>query len=113
MGLGTRTLLSNVDQASPSHPATGSPMYDEAHLKELKASTPSFRPTISTGDDRDLDTPITSMPGDTVMESLADSGNIIYSGLLQITSVDFRFLFRRWRSGNTLTIICSCCQGKA
>ena len=92
-----------------SHPATGSPMYDEAHLNELKASTPSFRPSISTGGDHDLDTPIISTPGDSVMESLADSGNVIYSDLLQISSVDFRFLFRRWRSGYTVTIICSCC----
>ncbi|KAI9443190.1 GCFC-domain-containing protein [Lactarius indigo] len=36
------TLPSNVDQASLSHPTTGSPVYDEAHLNELKASTPFF-----------------------------------------------------------------------
>lgn len=81
-GVGTRTLLSNVEQAGLSHPTTGSPMYDEAHLKELKANTPSFRPPTSTGDDHDLDTPITSTPGDSVMESLADSGKVIYPGLL-------------------------------
>ncbi|KAF8262278.1 GCFC-domain-containing protein [Lactarius quietus] len=65
--------LPNVDQDSLSHPTAGSPMYDEAHLNELKAGTPSFRPSISTSDEHDLDTPIISTPGDSVMESLADS----------------------------------------
>ncbi|KAI9465519.1 GCFC-domain-containing protein [Lactarius psammicola] len=68
----SRTLSSSVDQASLSHPTTSSPVYDEAHLNELKASTPSFRPSISTGDDRDFDTPMISAPGDAVTESLAD-----------------------------------------
>ena len=76
-GLGTRTLPPNVDQASLSHPTTSSPVYDEAHLNELKASTPSFRPSISTGDDHDFDTPITSTPEDLVMESLADPGSLL------------------------------------
>ena len=51
-------------------------MYDEAHLNELKASTRSFRPSISTGDDLDFDTPMTSTPRDLVTESLADPGNL-------------------------------------
>ncbi|KAH9179210.1 GCFC-domain-containing protein [Lactarius sanguifluus] len=66
------TLPSNVDQASLSHPITSRPVYDEAHLNELKASTPSFRPSISTGGDHDFDTPILSTPGDLGIESLAD-----------------------------------------
>lgn len=70
-GLGTRTLPSNVDQA------TSSLVYDEAHLNELKASTPSFRPSISTGDVHDFDTPITPTPGDLVAEGLSDPGNLL------------------------------------
>ncbi|KAH9080570.1 GCFC-domain-containing protein [Lactarius deliciosus] len=66
------TLPSNVDQASLSHPTTSRPVYDEAHLNELKASTPSFRPSISTGGDHDFDTPIISTPGDLGTESIAD-----------------------------------------
>jgi len=33
------------------------------------------------------------------MESLAD-GNVLYSGLLQISSIDVRSLFRTWRSSS-------------
>ncbi|KAH9042156.1 nineteen complex-related protein 2-domain-containing protein [Lactarius pseudohatsudake] len=66
------TLPSNVDQATLSHPTTSRPVYDEAHLNELKASTPSFRPSTSTDGDHDFDTPIISTPGDLGTESLAD-----------------------------------------
>ncbi|KAI9512388.1 nineteen complex-related protein 2-domain-containing protein [Russula earlei] len=67
------TLPSNLDQASISPRTTRGPVYDEAYLNELKASTPSSRPRVPEGDLHDDGTLITSVPEDLAIQNL-DTG---------------------------------------
>jgi hypothetical protein len=75
---GLRTPPSNLDQASISPHTNSRPVYDEAYLNELKASTPSSRPRIPEGGTHDDGTPITSAMEDSAMESLDTIGNRLH-----------------------------------
>lgn len=66
------TPPSNLDQASISPHTDRGPVYDEAYLNELKASTPSSRPRLPEGNDG---TPIHSVLGDSAMQILDTIGN--------------------------------------
>ncbi|KAI0251981.1 nineteen complex-related protein 2-domain-containing protein [Lactifluus subvellereus] len=63
------TLSPNSDQASISSSAATGPVYDEAHLNELKANTLSSRPKSAAHDDGTL---LDSTLGDMTIESLDD-----------------------------------------
>ncbi|KAI0304447.1 GCFC-domain-containing protein [Multifurca ochricompacta] len=67
-----RTLPSSLDQASVSSLATSGPVYDETHLNELRANTPSSRSSRLKGNAHDDDSLTNSESGDLVMESLND-----------------------------------------
>ncbi|KAI0283947.1 nineteen complex-related protein 2-domain-containing protein [Russula aff. rugulosa BPL654] len=69
-----RTPPSNLDQASISPHTNRGPVYDEAYLNELKASTPSSRPRLPEGDTHNDGTPIHSGLGDSAMEILDTIG---------------------------------------
>jgi GC-rich sequence DNA-binding factor len=68
-----------LDQASISSHANRGPVYDEAYLNELKASTASSRPRFPEGGAHDEDTLMSSVQGDLVVESLENSGNKSYN----------------------------------
>ena len=57
-----------MDQASISPRTDRGPVYDEAYLNELKASTPSSRPRISEGDSHHDGTLINSALEDSAMD---------------------------------------------
>ena len=65
---GLRTPPSSLDQASISPHTDRGPVYDEAYLNELKASTPSSRPRIPEGGAHHDGTPINSVLGDSAMD---------------------------------------------
>jgi hypothetical protein len=71
---GLRTPPSNLDQASISPHTNRGPVYDEAYLNELKASTPSSRPRLPEGDTHNDGTPMHSVLGDSAMEILDTIG---------------------------------------
>jgi GC-rich sequence DNA-binding factor len=72
---GIRLPPSNLDQATISTHTARGPVYDEAYLNELKASTPSSRPRIPEGGVHGDDTPVLSMQGDVEMQSLDNFGH--------------------------------------
>jgi GC-rich sequence DNA-binding factor len=72
---GLRTPPPNLDQASISPHTDRGPVYDEAYLNELKASTPSSRPRLPEGDTHHDGTPMHSVLGDSAMEILDTIGN--------------------------------------
>jgi GC-rich sequence DNA-binding factor len=105
---GIRRLPSNLDQASISTHTTRGPVYDEAYLNELKASTPSSRPRIPEGGAPDDDAVVLSTPVDVEMESLDNIGNglrarpsvLLYANILSLYrfgSCDHTFSINRPR----------------
>jgi hypothetical protein len=77
---GLSTPPSNLDQASISPHTNRGPVYDEAYLNELKASTPSSRPRLPEGDTHNDGTPTHSELGDSAMEFLdtIDTGDRLH-----------------------------------
>ena len=72
-----------MDQASISPHTDRGPLYDEAYLNELKASTPSSRPRISEGDAHDDGIPLNTVLEDSAM----DIGNRLFIAFFRICCV--------------------------
>jgi GC-rich sequence DNA-binding factor len=110
---GIRRLPSNLDQASISTHTTRGPVYDEAYLNELKASTPSSRPRIPEGGAPDDDTLVLSTPGDVEMESLDSIGNGLRARPSVLLYTDILSLYRFWSCDHTFSINRPRCQREA
>jgi GC-rich sequence DNA-binding factor len=87
-------LPSNLDQASISIHTTRGPVYDEAYLNELKASTPSSRLRIPEGGAHDDDTVMLSTSEDLAVEGLENIGNNLYTQSSMLLYADISFPFQ-------------------
>lgn len=88
-------MPSSLDQASISPRSNGGPTYDQAYLNQLKASTPTSRPTLPGNDSYDADM---SMDVDMSMDSV-ESLDVFGGKSIRLShSFILNFIaFQRWR----------------